>query len=66
MKECNKCNKIKDYSEFSVHHTNLDGHSGKCKECARDYWKQYYARVSQDRTWRAKQSQRQKTYGGNK
>jgi hypothetical protein len=34
-KTCFKCGKLKDLSEFYVHHRMTDGHLGKCKECAK-------------------------------
>lgn len=60
-KRCNKCLLIKSETEFYKYKGNTDGYNSRCKECLREYWKQYYARMSQDRTWRAKQSQRQTT-----
>ena len=42
MKQCNKCNKHKELSEFYDHKKNKDGKSYTCKPCHNKLRKQYY------------------------
>lgn len=42
MKNCYKCNKTKDISEFSINKNKPDGLNLECKECANKYMKEYY------------------------
>ena len=36
MKTCTKCSTVKSDAEFYRHPRNLDGRSGKCKECTKE------------------------------
>ena len=42
MKQCSKCLETKEDTEFYNHKTNLDGLSGKCKECTKQYTRDWY------------------------
>src|SRR5688572_8752541 len=42
MKTCNKCNQLKNISEYNKHPSSKDGLSGKCRECSKAYAKQHY------------------------
>ncbi len=44
MKQCSKCRKRKDESEFGKNRKNKDGLRYWCKKCARDYKRRYYRR----------------------
>ncbi len=44
MKQCTKCKKQKDKSEFSIHRKNKDGLRDWCKKCEREYRRRYYRR----------------------
>lgn len=41
MKECKKCNKFKEYSEFYKDKSTKDGYKNKCKQCCNEYMKSY-------------------------
>ena len=42
MKECVKCNIIKDYREFSKRKDNADGFRSDCKECVCERTSKFY------------------------
>lgn len=42
MKVCTKCNIKKEYSEFGKSKGGKDGYSSQCKECVKEYNKQYH------------------------
>jgi len=42
MKQCTKCKKRKDESEFSKNRKNKDGLRFWCKKCEREYKRRYY------------------------
>ncbi|HUU20562.1 MAG TPA: hypothetical protein VMW72_25670 [Sedimentisphaerales bacterium] len=42
MKQCTKCRKRKDKSEFSKNRKNKDGLRYWCKKCCREYKRRYY------------------------
>jgi len=42
MKQCTKCKKRKDKSEFSKNRSRKDGLSLRCKKCVREYSRRYY------------------------
>ncbi len=42
MKQCSKCKKWKDESEFSVHKSHKDGLRYWCKNCVHDYARKRY------------------------
>ena len=44
MKQCTKCRKRKDKSEFNKHHKSKDGLRYLCKKCEREYKRRYYRR----------------------
>ena len=48
MKNCFKCHKDKELSEFYTHPGVADGHLGKCKECAKKDQNEYRALNSKD------------------
>lgn len=63
MKICKKCNINKELSQFSTHHTNLDGLAGSCKECSRLYGKKWYGQNKEksnatSKKWRLKNPKR--------
>jgi hypothetical protein len=41
-KKCNKCNVVKDVSEFSKRKGNKDSLNGSCKQCVKEKRKEYY------------------------
>ena len=43
-KQCNKCNIVKDVSEFSIEKRNRDGLRGECNVCRTFYYKQKYGK----------------------
>ena len=44
MKKCTKCGIEKPLTEFHKHKETKDGLYGRCKQCARQYDKEYYAK----------------------
>ena len=42
MKLCKKCNTTKEFLEFSKKKSNKDGLNNWCKECNKEYLKNYY------------------------
>jgi len=42
MKQCSKCKKLKDESEFNKQHTTKDGLRFWCRQCSRNYDRKYY------------------------
>jgi len=42
MKQCTKCKKRKDESEFRKNRSRKDGLSLRCKKCVREYSRRYY------------------------
>lgn len=49
-KRCNKCNILKDVSEFAIHSKKKDGstkYRAKCKQCVREYNKERYQRIGE-------------------
>jgi len=42
MKQCTKCKKQKDKSEFTIHRKNKDGLRYWCKDCVRAYMRERY------------------------
>lgn len=44
MKQCTKCKKWKDHSEFSIERTGKDGLRSWCKKCRCEYMHKYYRR----------------------
>lgn len=49
MKLCPKCNELKDENDFSKHKTKKDGLQWKCKECMKEYNKEY-RQLNQNKT----------------
>lgn len=41
MKQCFKCSKTKEFSEFHIHKDTSDGYSCYCKECKNEYQRIY-------------------------
>jgi len=46
-KACSKCDNVKVLGEFHKDNSKKDGLSGHCKECVKDYAKQYYRQNSE-------------------
>ena len=42
-KECIKCHKTKDITEFAKAKLNIDGYTGRCKTCIREDDRKYYS-----------------------
>jgi hypothetical protein len=42
MKECTKCNEVKELTEFYKDKRNNDNHGSWCRSCVRDHGKTYY------------------------
>lgn len=42
QKSCNKCLQVKDLEEFPIAKSCLDGRSGECKECRKQYDRDWY------------------------
>ena len=51
MKECFKCGKQKELSEFYRHKMMGDGHLGKCKGCTKKDTKERQDKLRQDPSW---------------
>lgn len=49
MKTCVKCLKEKDLSCFYDNKQNIDGKTGMCIECVRDYQNQRYSNLPDDK-----------------
>jgi len=58
MKECFKCKKIKEYSEFYKHKQMGDGYLNKCKECTKKDVKIDYIKNIQNPEWHEKERAR--------
>lgn len=58
MKQCIECRDYKNESEFYAHKTNLDGLSGKCKKCTKQYSKKWYHRNMKNLNFRIKQAEK--------
>jgi len=41
-KQCKVCTDTKPIEDFDNHPTNCDGKSGKCKECRKEFQRNYY------------------------
>lgn len=44
MKTCYKCKTSKNIEDFSNNHSRSDGHSSLCKECSKQYLKDWYVK----------------------
>lgn len=55
MKECTKCNKVKDFSEFNKDSRNKDGLWSSCKECKAAYRRSYYLKNKEKENNNSKQ-----------
>jgi hypothetical protein len=42
-KHCKYCDQTKDISGFSRHSHNVDGYDNKCKECQKNYIREWYS-----------------------
>lgn len=42
MKACNRCKKVKPYTDFSLARKNKDGYKSVCKQCEKEYFAQWY------------------------
>ena len=62
MKQCSKCMENKKHTEFYAHKTNLDGLSGKCKECTKQYSREWHHRNMKNLHFRKKQAEKTKRY----
>jgi hypothetical protein len=58
MKQCTKCQKIKDSSSFRKNKSTPDGLSYSCKECLRDYDKSVYNLHKEERRLYAKKQRK--------
>ena len=41
MKVCSKCKQEKELDEFPINQTKIDGHAYLCKECTKEYGREY-------------------------
>ena len=64
MKQCNKCRKWKDESEFSKSRTFNDGLRYWCKTCESKYQHQYYLQTSSVKRRNLKYEQRHRVVDG--
>lgn len=49
-KKCAKCGRILPLSEFNKNKRTGDGYQYQCRDCAREYWNEYYERQKQKKT----------------
>lgn len=59
-KECFKCGKIKDLSEFYAHKKMADGHLNKCKLCTQKDTKKRTDELVKDEAWHEQEKNRQR------